>query len=107
MHDPQMANEREVKAEVKLRFRNVNGERMIVGRKLQVTAKKGASHTMKTLEGYLSYADERGEQNKVRTAHRFPAVSSLGSDCSQCNSSGGPSPRDARSWTRSYRYSWA
>lgn len=67
VHDPAMANEREVKAEVKLRFRNCNAERLVVTRKLQVTVKKGAaSHTMKTLEHSLAYSDDKGEANKVR-----------------------------------------
>jgi DNA repair protein RAD50 len=33
IHDPQMAGEREVKAEVKLRFRNTNKEKMVVNRR--------------------------------------------------------------------------
>lgn len=51
-----MANEKEVKAQVKLRFHAANGIRMLVVRNLSVTKKKNGL-TMKTLEGILSTAD--------------------------------------------------
>lgn len=72
MHDPKMANEREVKAQVKLRFHAANGTRMICVRNLSVTQKKGAGGaggalTMKTLEGILGVADQAdGQKGKVR-----------------------------------------
>ena len=65
VHDPQMANEKEVKAQVKLRFFAANGQRMLAVRNLLVTMKKNSSLTMKTLESILSLED--GNPNgKVR-----------------------------------------
>ncbi|KAF8627436.1 hypothetical protein AX17_006250 [Amanita inopinata Kibby_2008] len=56
VHDPKMANEKEVKAQVKLRFYAANGTRMIAVRNLSVTVKK-TGLTMKTLESILGLAD--------------------------------------------------
>lgn len=53
-----MANEKEVKAQVRLRFWNVNRERMTVTRSLQVTTKKNGALSMKTLEGILAKNDD-------------------------------------------------
>lgn len=53
IHDPKMANEKEVKAQVKLRFYAANLQRMLVVRNLSVTVKKNGSMTMKTLESIL------------------------------------------------------
>jgi DNA repair protein RAD50 len=52
-----MANEKEVKAQVKLRFHAANGTRMLAVRNLSVTVKKTAGLTMKTLESILALAD--------------------------------------------------
>ncbi|PVG02753.1 putative RAD50-DNA repair protein [Serendipita vermifera] len=49
-----MAAEKEVKAQVKLRFRAANGTPMLVTRNLSVTQKKTAGMTMKTLEAVLA-----------------------------------------------------
>jgi energy-coupling factor transporter ATP-binding protein EcfA2 len=57
VHDPKMANEKEVKAQVKLRFHAANGNRMLAVRNLSVTVKKTAGLTMKTLESILALAD--------------------------------------------------
>ena len=57
MHDPKIDNEKEVKAQVKLRFVAANAQRMLVVRNLSVTMKKTAGLTMKTLESILSLAD--------------------------------------------------
>ncbi|KIJ61131.1 hypothetical protein HYDPIDRAFT_57502, partial [Hydnomerulius pinastri MD-312] len=60
IHDPKMANEKEVKAQVKLRFHAANGTRMLAVRNLSVTVKK-TGLTMKTLESILALADyDRG-----------------------------------------------
>jgi DNA repair protein RAD50 len=64
VHDPNMANEKEVKAQVKLRFHAANGTRMLAVRNLSVTKKKNGL-TMKTLEGILSTADAE-KTGKVR-----------------------------------------
>ena len=60
-----MAGESEVKAEVKLRFLNTNGDRMVANRRLQVTKKKTAL-TLKTLEGTISF-DDGADDTKVST----------------------------------------
>lgn len=60
-----MANEKEVKAQVRLRFWNVKREKMVATRNLQVTTKKTGGLTMKTLEGILSRADAPDGDPKV------------------------------------------
>ncbi|KAL1742353.1 P-loop containing nucleoside triphosphate hydrolase protein [Schizophyllum fasciatum] len=67
VHDPKMANEKEVKAQVKLRFHAANGQLMLAVRNLSVTLKKPAGMTMKTLESILAVADE-AQQGKKRGA---------------------------------------
>ncbi|GJJ13191.1 hypothetical protein Clacol_007442 [Clathrus columnatus] len=67
IHDPNMANEKEVKAQVKLRFYAASGQRMLAVRNLSVTKKKNGL-TMKTLEGILSAADvEKGKRGTIST----------------------------------------
>lgn len=63
-----MANEKEVKAQVRLRFWNVNRQRMTVTRSLQVTVKKAGGLTMKTLEGLLAKTEPDGGDGKVSSA---------------------------------------
>ncbi|KAG1739598.1 hypothetical protein EDB19DRAFT_1828817 [Suillus lakei] len=67
IHDPKMANEKEVKAQVKLRFHAANGARMLVVRNLSVTVKK-TGLTMKTLENILALADSNIEKGGKRGA---------------------------------------
>jgi DNA repair protein RAD50 len=62
VHDPKMANEKEVKAQVKLRFNAANGTRMLAVRNLSVTVKKTSGLTMKTLESILSLADNNSDK---------------------------------------------
>ncbi|CDO71491.1 hypothetical protein BN946_scf184909.g85 [Trametes cinnabarina] len=57
IHDPKMANEKEVKAQVKLRFWAANGTRMLAIRNLSVTLKKNGALTMKTLESILAVSE--------------------------------------------------
>ncbi|KAH9480437.1 DNA repair protein RAD50 [Psilocybe cubensis] len=66
IHDPKMANEKEVKAQVKLRFHAANGTRMLAVRNLSVTVKKTAGLTMKTLESILAIADGNAERGGKR-----------------------------------------
>ena len=67
VHDPKMANEKEVKAQVKLRFHAANGRRMLAIRNLSVTMKKTAGMTMKTLESILALDDGNVDKSgKVR-----------------------------------------
>ena len=74
IHDPKMANEKEVKAQVKLRFNTGNGKRMLAVRNLSVTVKKGGALTMKTLESILANANDNEKNGKVRPS-RIPRVS--------------------------------
>ena len=71
VHDPKIANEKEVKAQVRLRFWNVNRQRMTATRALQVTVKKGGGLTMKTLEGVLAKSDVDGNEGKVSSHASF------------------------------------
>ncbi|KAF9643243.1 hypothetical protein BDM02DRAFT_1548809 [Thelephora ganbajun] len=64
IHDPKMANEKEVKAQVKLRFNTGNGKRMLAVRNLSVTVKKGGALTMKTLESILANANDNEKSGK-------------------------------------------
>ncbi|KAG6890641.1 hypothetical protein C0995_006617 [Termitomyces sp. Mi166 len=66
VHDPKMANEKEVKAQVKLRFHAANGTRMLAVRNLSVTVKKTSGFTMKTLESILALADGNAEKDGKR-----------------------------------------
>ncbi|KAJ3521830.1 hypothetical protein NMY22_g12151 [Coprinellus aureogranulatus] len=66
VHDPKMANEKEVKAQVKLRFNAANGTRMLAVRNLSVTLKKTSGMTMKTLESILALADSNVEKGGKR-----------------------------------------
>ncbi|KAF7365212.1 DNA repair protein rad50 [Mycena venus] len=66
IHDPKMANEKEVKAQVKLRFHSANGTRMLAVRNLSVTVKKTAGLTMKTLESILALADNNSDKGGKR-----------------------------------------
>ena len=76
IHDPKMANEKEVKAQVKLRFYAANGARMLAVRNLSVTMKKNGALTMKTLESILGIADAvENSGGKVRTFSRGMSVS--------------------------------
>jgi DNA repair protein RAD50 len=66
IHDPKMANEKEVKAQVKLRFHAANGTRMLAVRNLSVSQKKGGGLTMKTLENILAVDNGNEKAGKVR-----------------------------------------
>ncbi|KDQ62331.1 hypothetical protein JAAARDRAFT_66083 [Jaapia argillacea MUCL 33604] len=66
VHDPKMANEKEVKAQVKLRFHAANGQRMLAVRNLSVTMKKNNAMTMKTLESILALADGNTDKGGKR-----------------------------------------
>ncbi|THH27305.1 hypothetical protein EUX98_g6880 [Antrodiella citrinella] len=68
IHDPKIANEKEVKAQVKLRFTAGNGQRMLAVRNLSVTMKKTGAMTMKTLESILALADVNAEKIGRRAA---------------------------------------
>lgn len=61
-----MAATNEVKAQVRLRFWNTNGQRINCVRNLQVTKKKTTGLTMKTLESLLQLdKEDANNKNKV------------------------------------------
>lgn len=61
MYIKKVAGFNEVKAQVKLKFYNVNGEKMICSRSLAVSKKK-ASATMKSIDNsLLRYDNQTGE----------------------------------------------
>ncbi|KAJ3118668.1 DNA repair protein rad50 [Physocladia obscura] len=78
VHDPRVANVSEVKGQVKLQFRNVNGKELTATRSLSFIQKKTTS-TMKTLESVLSAG--HGE-NKIMTDGVFLQVS-ITSKCAE------------------------
>jgi len=66
VHDPSIAGESVVMAEVLLRFKNLAGTKLVASRRLQVSKKKNTALTMKTLEGTLSYNDDSSAPNSKR-----------------------------------------
>ncbi len=74
IHDPKMANEKEVKAQVKLRFRAANGMRMLAVRNLSVTMKKTGAMTMKTLESILAVDNDGPKSGKVSLNQRLTSL---------------------------------
>lgn len=67
VNDPKLSRESEVKAQIKLKFRNINGANMVVTRSLQSTQKRNKLE-QKTLEGLLMTVDPAtGEQVSIST----------------------------------------
>ena len=98
VHDPKMANEKEVKAQVKLRFNTGNGKRMLAVRNLSVTVKKGGGLTMKTLESILANANDNEKSGKVcHVTSRRPEL------LNRFVSRGGSFRPNVRRWTRRFR----
>ena len=74
MHDPKVTGVSEVKAQLKLRFKNYGGQRMVVVRSMQLTQKKTTA-TFKQLDGVIratkpdgsktSYTHKCGELDKT------------------------------------------
>lgn len=62
VHDPKLVNESEIKAQIKLKFKNVKGQTMVATRSLQISQKKSKLE-QKTLESLLVTTDATtGEQ---------------------------------------------
>ncbi|KAJ3220353.1 DNA repair protein rad50 [Dinochytrium kinnereticum] len=59
-----LANETEVKAQIKLKFQNVNGKELVCTRSISLTKKK-TTYTQKTLESLLVTKNESGEQVSI------------------------------------------
>ena len=87
VHDPKVTGVSEVKAQLKLRFKNYGGQRMVVVRSMQLTQKKTTA-TFKQLDGVIratkpdgsktSYTHKCGELDKtVLTQRLFPIISEL------------------------------
>ncbi|KAJ2506184.1 DNA repair protein rad50 [Coemansia sp. RSA 2052] len=68
IHDPKLAGETEVKAQVKLRFNNVSQRSMTCVRSMLLSQKK-STVTQKTLEGALSF-DATATEDKVSISSR-------------------------------------
>lgn len=67
VNDPKLSRETEVKAQIKLKFRNVKAASMVVTRSLQSTQKRNKLE-QKTLEGVLMTIDQvTGEQVSIST----------------------------------------
>ena len=71
IHDPKLANEKEVKAQVKLRFSAANGSLIEATRNLSVTVKKNGAMTMKTLEGLLNMKGAEGSGKVRKSLHIY------------------------------------
>lgn len=65
IHDPKLSNENQTKAQVKLRFRNLNGIEMVCTRSIELTCTV-KKYTTKTLESLLLIRDpETGHQYSI------------------------------------------
>ena len=68
VHDPKLSADTEVKAQIRLKFRNVKGQSMVVTRSMQSTLKKNSKIEQKSLEGLLVTTDpSTGEQVSIST----------------------------------------
>ena len=66
VHDPKLCGETEVKGQVKLKFRNVRNQTLVVTRSLQSSMKRGGKLEQKTLESLLVTTDPvTGEQVSI------------------------------------------
>eukprot|EP00742_Colponemidia_sp_Colp-10_P008951 GILJ01009725.1.p1 GENE.GILJ01009725.1~~GILJ01009725.1.p1 ORF type:complete len:1308 (+),score=257.68 GILJ01009725.1:108-3926(+) len=72
IHDPKVAHLPEVKGQIKLRFRAINGKQVVVIRSFQLTQKaagnKTGSQQFKAIEGVVRTTNERGESSSM--SHR-------------------------------------
>ncbi|ODV95211.1 hypothetical protein PACTADRAFT_2916 [Pachysolen tannophilus NRRL Y-2460] len=64
IHDPNIAGERDVRAQIKLAFKNVNNKTMVLTRTLQLISKGKSQSTFKTLENQL-YVLNHGERTTI------------------------------------------
>ena len=67
IHDPKLAQEKEVLAQVRVSFRSTDGTKMVCSRNLQLTVRKAAGvtrNTMKALEGTL-LINRNGEKHTM------------------------------------------
>ena len=64
-----MANEKEVKAQVKLRFKAANGQTLMVTRNVSVSVNQGGGVTSGRPESDLSIVSNDGPNEKVNLCH--------------------------------------
>ncbi|XP_063414540.1 DNA repair protein RAD50-like [Mytilus trossulus] len=64
VHDPKFANEREVKAQIRLQFHDVSGQMTIVQRSMTATQKL-KQVTLKTLDGCITRRNAAGEKKSI------------------------------------------
>lgn len=64
VHDPKFANEREVKAQIRLQFHDVSGQMTIVQRSMTATQKL-KQVTLKTLDGVITRRNAAGEKKSI------------------------------------------
>ncbi|KAF2401675.1 DNA repair protein RAD50 [Trichodelitschia bisporula] len=66
IHDPKLAGENEVKAQVKLQFTSTSGEKIITSRHVQLTV-KNKTRSQKTLDATVSITTTGGEKSTYTT----------------------------------------
>ncbi|XP_061165388.1 DNA repair protein RAD50-like [Saccostrea echinata] len=64
IHDPKVAQERQVKAQIRLQFRDVTNNRMVIQRIMEATQKLKKIE-MKTLDGVITRYDVNGEKKSI------------------------------------------
>lgn len=64
IHDPKVAHERQVKAQIRLQFRDVTNNRMVIQRIMEATQKLKKIE-MKTLDGVITRYDVNGEKKSI------------------------------------------
>ncbi|KAK3099688.1 hypothetical protein FSP39_008022 [Pinctada imbricata] len=64
IHDPKVAHEREVKGQIKLQFRDVTKNKMVIQRLMLVT-QKAKKVEMKTLDGLITRIGQDGEKRSI------------------------------------------
>nr|XP_022328065.1 DNA repair protein RAD50-like isoform X1 [Crassostrea virginica]XP_022328067.1 DNA repair protein RAD50-like isoform X1 [Crassostrea virginica] len=64
IHDPKVAHERQVKAQIRLQFRDVTNNRMVIQRIMEAT-QKVKKIEMKTLDGVITCYDVNGEKKSI------------------------------------------
>ena len=65
IHDPKVADATEVKAQIKLRFRNVTGKPFVVIRSFQLTQKARGKLEKKDLDSVIQSTNDKGETVSV------------------------------------------
>ncbi|TVY56977.1 DNA repair protein RAD50 [Lachnellula cervina] len=64
IHDPKLCGEKEVMAQVKLRLKDTQGNKVVVTRSVSLTSQRGGAYKMTTLDGNL-LIDRNGERTST------------------------------------------